>query len=63
DRTRLVLRDGLGANGARFAVTAEQDGDDVVVRAEGDAPTIVPFLPRLSVRAVAGALDEDAAAP
>jgi len=59
DRTRSVLRDGLGASGERFEVRAVQDGGAVVVVARGDAPRIVPFLPPFTVRAEARALDED----
>jgi Flp pilus assembly protein TadG len=62
-RARAVLRDGLGVGASRFEVAGAQDGDAVVVRARGAAPTIVPFLPALEVRAEARAFDEDAALP
>ena len=58
-RTRAVLRDGLGASGARFDVRAAQDGVTVVVVAGGNAPQVVPFLPSFTVHAEARALDED----
>lgn len=63
DRTRSVLRDGLGPTAARFGVIAEQAGSTVVVHARGVVPSFVPFLPALSVTAAGRALDEDAAAP
>lgn len=62
-RTRSVLHDGLGGTANRFAVQGAQDGDAVIVRAEGRAPSIVPFLPPLPVRAAARAFDEDEAVP
>jgi TadE-like protein len=58
-RTRDVLDDGLGAGSGRFLVdVAEQDGT-VAVRARGDAPTIVPFMPAFPVDVRADAFDED----
>lgn len=62
-RARSVLRDGLGATARHFAVDAAQDGDAVVVRARGVAPSFVPFLPPFPVTAEGRALDEDSAAP
>jgi hypothetical protein len=59
-RTRVLLHDGLGGGGDRFAVGAVQDGDDVAVRARGPAPQIVPFLPRFDIDVQADAFDEDA---
>ncbi len=58
-RTRAVLHDGLGGAAARFRVGAAAVGDAVVVRAEGRAPRIVPFLPELTIDAEARAFDED----
>lgn len=60
-RTRLVLHDGLGGVAAGFQVATGQDGDTVVVRANGVAPRIVPFLPAFAVSAEARAFDEDEA--
>jgi Flp pilus assembly protein TadG len=62
-RTRSVLRDGLGSAGTRFVVHAVQDGDAVVVVATGSAPSLVPFLPSFTIRADARVLDEDAMTP
>jgi hypothetical protein len=62
-RTRSVLRDGLGGTAAAFRVDARQDGAAVVVRAEGTAPRIVPFLPGFDIAAEAHAFDEDEALP
>jgi TadE-like protein len=62
-RTRVLLHDGLGGAGDRFTVEAGQGGDDVEVAARGDAPSILPFLPRFTIVATAHALDEDAVAP
>jgi hypothetical protein len=59
ERARAVLGDGLGATGRRFVVGATQDGDAVVVRAEGAAPRVVPFLPAFTVTARARMFDED----
>ena len=60
-RTRSVLHDGLGGAAASFTIAAGQDGDTVVVRANGVAPRIVPFLPAFSVSSEARAFDEDEA--
>jgi len=62
-RARSVLHDGLGGSASRFRVAATQDGDVVVVRAEGIAPRIVPFLPAFDISAKAQAFDEDQALP
>ena len=58
-RTRAVLHDGLGGGAARFRVNASAVGDAVVIRSEGRAPRIVPFLPEFTVDAEARAFDED----
>lgn len=60
-RTRSVLHDGLGGAAASFQIEAGQDRDTVVVRANGVAPRIVPFLPAFGVSAEARAFDEDEA--
>ena len=60
-RTRSVLHDGLGGVAASFRIEAGQDRDTVVVRANGVAPRIVPFLPEFAVSAEARAFDEDKA--
>ena len=60
-RTRSVLHDGLGGAAASFQIEAGQDRDTVVVRANGVAPRIVPFLPELALSAEARAFDEDEA--
>jgi hypothetical protein len=62
-RTRAVLHDGLGGASSRFAVAATQEGDAVVVRTRGVAPSIVPFLPPFTIDSEARAFDEDAVAP
>ncbi len=62
-RTRTLLRDGLGGGAARFEVEAAQEGDTVAVRAHGDAPAIVPFLPQFTIRVQATAFDEDGVLP
>jgi hypothetical protein len=62
-RARVLLRDGLGNGGDRFAVDAAQEGDVVAVQAQGDAPAIVPFLPRFAIRVRATAFDEDGVLP
>lgn len=59
-RTRLLLHDGLGARADQFVVDSAEEGDTVAVVARGDAPAIVPFLPRFVVTARATAFDEDA---
>jgi hypothetical protein len=59
-RTRGVLRDGLGSAARDFAVEIAQDGDAVAIRARGEAPHIVPFLPTFAVDVRASAFDEDA---
>lgn len=59
-RTHAVLHDGLGRAAVRFRVDASTVGDAVVVRAEGRAPSIVPFLPELTIDVEARAFDEDA---
>lgn len=62
-RTRTLLRDGLGSSGRRFSVDAGQQGGVVAVRAVGDAPSILPFLPRFTIEARATAHDEDVLTP
>ncbi len=62
-RTRALLRDGLGGAGDRFEVDAAVSGQDVEVAARGDAPVVLPFLPRFTITASAHAFDEDAVAP
>ena len=59
DRTRELLRDGLGRGAASFHVRAAGDGQVVEVTASGRAPALVPFLPPLEVTARATAFDED----
>ncbi|MEZ4479919.1 MAG: TadE/TadG family type IV pilus assembly protein [Dehalococcoidia bacterium] len=43
-RTRDVLRSGLGSTGESFAVETSDDGETVTVRASGDYPLIFPWL-------------------
>jgi hypothetical protein len=62
-RTRVLLHDGLGGAGDRFQVDAAETGQDVEVAARGDAPSVLPFLPRFTIIASAHAFDEDAVAP
>lgn len=63
DRARILLRDGLGASAAGFEVSAVQEVDEVAVRARGDAPQVLPFLPRFAIDVQAHAHDEDAVLP
>lgn len=63
ERARLLLRDGLGRSGGRFEVRAAQEGAQVSVTAEGEAPVLLPLLPRLRVAVRADALDEDSVGP
>jgi Flp pilus assembly protein TadG len=63
DRTRAVLRDGLGRSAGSFEVEGVQDGDVVVLHARGIAPPLVPFLPEFVVESEGRALDEDAPVP
>jgi hypothetical protein len=58
-RARTLLSDGLGTSGRSFEVASTQVGDQVEVRVRGDAPAIVPFLPRFTIDVRADALDED----
>jgi hypothetical protein len=58
-QTRLLLKDGLGSAGSRFAVAAQQEGSTIAVVAHGSAPSIVPFLPRVVINVRATAFDED----
>jgi Flp pilus assembly protein TadG len=44
ERTREVLRSGLGKRGEEFGVTAEDGEETVVVRAEGEYPLIIPWV-------------------
>lgn len=62
-KARSLLADGLGGGARRFNVEAEQRGTVVAVRARGDAPVILPFLPRFTITAAASAYDEDAVLP
>jgi len=59
DRARSLLRAGLGGGAAAFTVDAGKVGDDVVVVARGNAPAVLPLLPRFSITARAVAFDED----
>jgi Flp pilus assembly protein TadG len=43
-RTRDVLRSGLGKKGGEFIVTADDGAETVVVRAEGNYPLIIPWV-------------------
>jgi Flp pilus assembly pilin Flp len=58
-RTRTLLRDGLGGGASGFSVEAVESGQEVQVSASGDAPSILPFMPRFTVTAQANAFDED----
>jgi hypothetical protein len=62
-RTRVLLHDGLGGAADGFAVEAAQGSAGVELAARGDAPSILPFLPRFTIVARAHALDEDSVAP
>jgi hypothetical protein len=39
-----VLQSGLGQTGAGFNVTAEDNGETVVVETSGDYPLIIPWV-------------------
>jgi Flp pilus assembly protein TadG len=43
-RARAVLQSGLGQTGAGFNVTAEDNGETVVVETSGDYPLIIPWV-------------------
>jgi Flp pilus assembly protein TadG len=43
-RARDVLQSGLGQTGAGFSVSAQDDGENVVVEASGDYPLIIPWV-------------------
>jgi hypothetical protein len=62
-RARELLQDGLAGAGAAFEVEARQEGAEVVVRAQGNAPSLVPFLPRFTITVTGHALDEDSVLP
>ncbi|MSO36763.1 MAG: pilus assembly protein [Acidimicrobiia bacterium] len=62
-RARSLLRDGLGGSARGFAVEVGQSGGSVAVRAHGNAPRIMPFLPSFTVDSLATALDEDFVLP
>jgi len=53
ERTRDVLRSGLGKKGSEFIVTAEDGTETVVVRAEGDYALIIPWVTGDSIRIAA----------
>src|ERR1700737_2411797 len=61
-RTRALLRDGLGGGADGFAVEAAEIGREVHVSARGEAPPLLPFMPRFTVTVRANAFDEDALA-
>jgi Flp pilus assembly protein TadG len=44
ERTREVLRSGLGKKSGEFGVTAEDGDETVVVSARGDYPLIIPWV-------------------
>lgn len=48
-RTRDVLEAGLGATGAGFAVTAEEQGDVVIAQASGEYPLFIPWVTSLAI--------------
>lgn len=58
-RTRELLRDGLGGGADGFEVAIAQDGTVIAVAAQGDAPAIVPFMPKFGFTVKATAFDED----
>jgi Flp pilus assembly protein TadG len=59
-RAREVLQAGLGQAGSTFQVTAQATREDVVVRAQGDYPLIIPWVRgnEISIVAVARARRE-----
>jgi hypothetical protein len=61
-RTRALLRDGLGRGADAFAVEAAGTGREVRVSARGEAPSLLPFMPRFTMTVRANAFDEDALA-
>lgn len=48
-RTREVLEAGLGGNADGFAITAQLDGETVVVRTEGQYSLIIPWVTGRSI--------------
>ncbi len=48
-RAQDVLKSGLGRTGSEFNVTAEETGETVVVRAEGDYPLFIPWVTGRSI--------------
>ena len=48
-RTRQVLEAGLGASGAAFAVTTEDRGETVVMRASGRYRLFIPWVSDLAI--------------
>lgn len=48
-RALSVLESGLGARSDRFNVSAQEDTETVVVRAEGDYPLIIPWFGSSSI--------------
>jgi Flp pilus assembly protein TadG len=43
-RARDVLESGLGSKGAEFSVSAQDGGETIVVRTEGEYDLIIPFI-------------------
>lgn len=60
---RALLHDALGGSAQRFAVDATTDSGAIVVAAQGDAPAIVPFMPRFTITVRGRAFDEDGVLP
>ena len=48
-RAREVLESGLGKTGTGFTVTAQDDGEIVIVETAGDYPLFIPWLAGRSV--------------
>lgn len=61
--TRAVLRDGLGASGNKFSITAEKSGGLVRVEVRGESPRIIDFMPAFAIVGRSTVLDESTVHP
>ena len=61
--TRAVLRDGLGAKGNEFTITASRNGGVVRVEVRGESPRIIDFMPSFPIVGRSTVLDESSVWP
>lgn len=61
--TRAVLRDGLGAKGNEFTITAARTGGVVRVEVRGESPRIIDFMPSFPIVGRSTVLDESTVWP